>query len=75
MPVASQHKQSAPPPEEIDRNDPRVKKLVYSMYRDLLGGYSSPAAEFIGREVAEDPQHVVVDVDAGVGERIRRIVK
>jgi hypothetical protein len=44
--------------QQLDPNDPRVKKLVYSMYRDMLGSYHGDANNFIR---TKDPSTVRID--------------
>lgn len=44
--------------QEVDPSDPRVKKLVYSMYRDMLTNYSDNAATYIE---SQDPSNVTQD--------------
>lgn len=43
---------------DLDPNDPRVKKLVYTMYRDMLTNYSGEANAFISQQ---DPALVTRD--------------
>lgn len=34
---------AAETPSKLDRTDPRVRKLVYNMYRNVLGNYNDKA--------------------------------
>ena len=51
----------------VDPNDPRVRQLAYSMYRDMLGACHGRSSEMVGRA----PQGKQVVQDRGVAEQIR----
>ncbi len=43
---------------KLDPSDPRVKKLVYNMYRDMLTCYTDDASAYIDQQ---DPASVTKD--------------
>ena len=54
---------------KIDSSDPRIRKLVYSMYRDMLMNRNEEANGFISQK---DPHSVKQDL--GVGSILESIV-
>ena len=56
--------QQQPP---VDPNDPRVRALVYSAYRDMLGQCHGRSSEMVSKA----PQGKQVIQDKGVSEQIR----
>jgi hypothetical protein len=44
---------------KIDPSDPRVRKLVYSMYRDMLASRNNEANDYVSQK---DPQYVTQDM-------------
>jgi len=48
--------------DKLDPSDPRVKKLVYSMYRDMLTNYHENASDFINKK---HPSQVTQDLGIG----------
>jgi len=54
---------------KLDPSDPRVRKLVYSMYRDFLTTYNGEANDIIRKK---DPAKV--SQDSGVGPILESIM-
>ena len=54
---------------KLDPNDPRVKKLMYSMYREMLTSRNSEANDIISKK---DPAKVTQD--SGVGPILESII-
>ena len=44
---------------KLDPSDPRVRKLVYSMYRDMLTSHNEEANDIVSKA---DPQYVKHDM-------------
>lgn len=52
---------------KVDPNDPNVKRLVYNMYREMLGTYNSKANDIIGalpKEMVREDQGIARQVES-----------
>lgn len=52
---------------KVDRNDPNVKRLVYNMYREMLGTYNDKANDIIGalpKEMVQEDQGIARQLES-----------
>jgi hypothetical protein len=52
---------------KVDRNDPNVKRLVYNMYREMLGTYNDKANDIIGalpKEMVREDQGIARQLES-----------
>ncbi|MPC77696.1 hypothetical protein E2C01_072158 [Portunus trituberculatus] len=54
---------------KVDPNDPQVRKLVYNMYRGMLGQQHQQANQIVDSAPQEK-----VEIDAGVGARVESMM-
>jgi len=54
---------------KLDRTDPRVRKLVYNMYRNVLGNYNDKANAMLDAL----PEHQVTQ-DQGIDRQLSSIL-
>lgn len=55
---------------KVDPNDPQVRKLVYNMYRGMLGQQHKQANQIVDSAPQEK-----VEIDAGVGARVESMMR